>query len=170
MRLVFSAAIWLLLLSSATLAQQLTPPIVEGAFPGPPALAGSKIPPTAGSIPPASDPSPNAYVGAIAPVLGAVSGRPSANLYGGLGKYRDFTCPQLTEEARKVSLRIVGSPADKVAKRSDESRANAEGIVLSWPETLDAKLTAEEAAHIRQEMAAIEEATIQAQCSIQFRR
>jgi hypothetical protein len=145
--------------------------MIEGPFPSPPALTRSKVPLTARSAAPASDPSPNANVGAGASVPDTVPARPStANLHVGLGKYRDYTCPQLTEEARKVSLRILGSPADKIVKRFGESKGNVEGIVLSWPETLDAKLTAEEAVLIRQQMAAIEEATIQAQCSIQLRR
>lgn len=108
-------------------------------------------------------------------ILSMAAGSASAetpDAYDGLGKYRDYNCSQLALEARKVSVKAVGLPENKAASRPGEVATSAETTVVSWPEKLEVggRLTSDEAALIGQQMIKIEEASIQGQCSIEFRR
>ena len=100
-------------------------------------------------------------------VAGSVSGK-TPSTYVGLGNYRDYTCTQIAQEARKVSLNI----GNIAANRLGEVTTSPGKTTVSWPEELKVggRLTSEEAVLIREQMIAIEEASIQSQCSIEFRR
>jgi hypothetical protein len=104
-------------------------------------------------------------------VAGSVSAEPPGT-FGGLGKYRDYTCSQLAQEARNVSLKVVGLSGKKAADRLSEVTTGPEKTSVIWPEELKASgtLTSGEAVLIREQMFTIEEASIQGQCSIEFRR
>jgi hypothetical protein len=66
--------------------------------------------------------------------------------YVGLGKYRDYTCAQLTQEARKVFPRAIAS-SQPTRDRPENTTTNADKIVLRWPVRLDdgVNLSSEEA-------------------------
>jgi CRISPR/Cas system CSM-associated protein Csm3 (group 7 of RAMP superfamily) len=76
--------------------------------------------------------------------------------YIGLGRYRDYTCAQLTEEARKVFPRAVAC-SEPTDDRPEKTTTNAAKIVLRWPVRLDegVNLKSEETA-LRQQMLTIE--------------
>jgi hypothetical protein len=82
--------------------------------------------------------------------------------YTGLGKYRDYTCPQLVQEARKLSLQAVRLSGQRVIRRPDA------GNVLIWPDELEGP--AADVSLVKEQMRMIENASVQSQCSIEFRR
>jgi hypothetical protein len=82
------------------------------------------------------------------------------------GKYRQYSCNQLLEVARKFSDRAT-APADR--KRNDDV-ASSDSVVIVPLALQDGGHANGEAAGSKQEMDAIEEAAIQGQCEIEFVR
>jgi hypothetical protein len=85
--------------------------------------------------------------------------------YAGLGKYRDYTCSQLALEARKLSLQAVRLSGQRVIRHPDDSDVRN---VLVWPDELEG--ASADIPLVKEQMRMIENASVQSQCSIEFRR
>ena len=107
----------------------------------------------------------SSMVGALAP---ASATTPST--YFSSGKYRDFSCPQLAQEAQKVSARVMVLSGEKPTSSPAVAASNEN--VVAWPAALDDgnKQTSAEMAAAKEQMLAIEDASIQSQCDIEFVR
>jgi hypothetical protein len=107
-----------------------------------------------------------ATVGAVAPASAKVPAT-----YFSLGKYREFTCPQLAEEAQGISRRVMALSGEKQAGSHAAVVASNQHVV-AWPAALDDddKPASGEIALAKEQMLAIEDASIQSQCDIEFRR
>jgi hypothetical protein len=86
--------------------------------------------------------------------------------------YSKYDCPQLVQEARALSARsatLVGlQPTHSITDTRDNKSA-----VIPWPRAFsgtDDTNVADKLALMRGQMLAIEEASVQRQCSIQFQR
>lgn len=87
--------------------------------------------------------------------------------------YAAWQCPQLREEATRVSARAVQISGAQDAKATGDAVAAGVGIILFWPALLMVKgdgTTAAELARLKGEMDAIEQASIQKNCGIQFKK
>jgi hypothetical protein len=85
--------------------------------------------------------------------------------------YQQYTCQQLALEAQAVTSRagIVSGAQDQ--KRSNDGLATAAAVVIFWPAAFFVGgngQTAAELAQLRGQMVAIEQASIQKKCAIQF--
>jgi hypothetical protein len=107
-----------------------------------------------------------AMVGAFAPA----SAKTPAT-YVSLGKYREFSCPQLAEEAQGISRRVMALSGEKQSSSHPAFVASNQRVVV-WPSALDdsGKPASGEIALAKEQMLAIEDASIQSQCEIEFRR
>jgi hypothetical protein len=91
---------------------------------------------------------------------------PPQSPYAWLGKYRRFSCDQLFNAARAVSVRASALADEKYSRNANI--ASTEPIIV-LPAVLDStKQMAGEIAVLRGQMQAIEEAAIQSQCDIEF--
>lgn len=108
----------------------------------------------------------SAMVGAFAPA----SANPPAT-YLSLGKYREYTCPQLAEEAQGISKRVMALSGEKQTSSHPATVTGNQQIVV-WPSALDdsGKQASGEIALAKEQLLAIEDASIQSQCEIEFRR
>jgi hypothetical protein len=106
-----------------------------------------------------------AMVGASAP---APAKTPATYL--SLGKYREYTCPELAEEALGISRRVMALSGEKQASGHPAVGAGNEHVVV-WPSALDDgdKQASAESVLAKEQMLAIEDASIQSQCDIEFR-
>lgn len=86
--------------------------------------------------------------------------------------YQSYSCPQLREEATRVSARAVQVTGAQDQKATNDAVATGVGIILFWPALLFIKgdATAAEVARLKGEMDAIEQASVQKRCGIQFQR
>jgi hypothetical protein len=85
--------------------------------------------------------------------------------------YQQYTCQQLAMEAQAVTSRagIVSGAQDQ--KRSNDGLATAAAVVIFWPAAFFVGgngQTAAELAQLKGQMVAIEQASIQKKCAIQF--
>jgi len=85
--------------------------------------------------------------------------------------YQQYTCQQLALEAQSVTSRagIVSGAQDQ--KRSNDGLATAAAVVIFWPAAFFVGgngQTAAELAQLKGQMVAIEQASIQKKCAIQF--
>lgn len=83
------------------------------------------------------------------------------------GHYRNFTCQQLAEEGRKVSARAVALSGEAGNGRPTNFESTEDVVVM--PKVVsDRKSVFNEFALLKQQMLAIEDASIQSQCQIEF--
>jgi hypothetical protein len=85
--------------------------------------------------------------------------------------YQQYTCQQLALEAQAVTARagVVSGAQDQ--KRSNDGLATAAAVVIFWPAAFFVGgngQTAAELAQLKGQMVAIEQASIQKKCAIQF--
>jgi hypothetical protein len=85
--------------------------------------------------------------------------------------YQQYTCQQLALDAQAVTSRagIVSGAQDQ--KRSKDGLATAAAVVIFWPAAFFVGgngQTAAELAQLKGQMVAIEQASIQKKCAIQF--
>jgi hypothetical protein len=108
----------------------------------------------------------SAMVGAFAP---ASANPPSTYLSS--GKYREYTCPQLAEEAQSISRRVMALSGETQPSSHPAPVAGDEHVII-WPSALDDghERTSEPMARAKEQMLAIEDASIQRQCDIEFLR
>jgi hypothetical protein len=89
-------------------------------------------------------------------------------------QYQSLTCPQLQEEASRVSSRAMAAMGEQNDKASRDVAITAVGAVVFWPALLmtNGKGGASEleVARLKGEMDAIEQASTRKNCGIQFQR
>jgi hypothetical protein len=87
--------------------------------------------------------------------------------------YEGHTCKQLAQEAQGVSARAAQVAGAQDAKRSNDQVATGVAVVVFWPAAFlvggDGPMAAE-LAQLKGQMVAIEQASIQRKCGIQFQR
>jgi hypothetical protein len=85
--------------------------------------------------------------------------------------YQSYTCPQLAEEAQRISARAAEAAGVQDQKATNDKVAMGVGIVIFWPALLFTKGNDEntaELARLKGSMDAIEQASIAKHCGIQF--
>ena len=85
--------------------------------------------------------------------------------------YESFTCPQLAEEAQRVSSRAAQAAGVQDQKATNDKIAMGVGLVVFWPALLFTKGNDEntaELARLKGQMDAIEEVSIKKRCGITF--
>ncbi len=88
-------------------------------------------------------------------------------------QYASVSCNQLREEAARVSSRAIQATGAQDQKATGDAVATGVAVVLFWPALFLIKgdsTTASEVARLKGEMDALEQASIQKRCGIQFRR
>ena len=87
--------------------------------------------------------------------------------------YENYTCPQLAEEAQRVSSRAAQASGVQDQKATNDKVAMGVGLVIFWPALLFTKGNDEntaELARLKGQMDAIEQASIKKRCGITFQR
>jgi hypothetical protein len=86
--------------------------------------------------------------------------------------YRKLTCSELAQEGRAISKRGFMASGLKAGLGGSDSSQTAPAIVIVWPETsrVDPRQQSENLALAFKQMDAIEQASIESQCSIRFQR
>jgi hypothetical protein len=85
--------------------------------------------------------------------------------------YETYTCPQLVEEAQRVSARVAQASGIQDKTATHDKIAMGVGLVVFWPALLFTKGNDEntaELARLKGEVDAVEEASIQKHCGISF--
>jgi hypothetical protein len=85
--------------------------------------------------------------------------------------YQSYTCPQLAEEAQRVSARAAEASGVQDQKATNDKVAMGVGLVIFWPALLFTKGNDEntaELARLKGSMDAIEQASIQKHCGLTF--
>jgi hypothetical protein len=87
--------------------------------------------------------------------------------------YQAYTCQQLAQEAQGVSARAAQVSGAQDSKRTNDQVATGVAIVVFWPAAFlvggDGPMAAE-LAQLKGQMVAIEQASIQKKCGIQFQQ
>jgi hypothetical protein len=87
--------------------------------------------------------------------------------------YQSYTCQQLGQEAQAVSARAAQVSGAQDQKRTNDAVATGVAVVIFWPAAFlvggDGPVAAE-LANLKGQMVAIEQASIQKKCGIQFQR
>lgn len=86
-------------------------------------------------------------------------------------QYAGYSCPQLREEASRVSGRAAQVTGAQSSKASGDAVAMGVGLILFWPSLFFIKgdgTTAAEVGRLKGEMEAIEQASVKGNCGIQF--
>lgn len=113
-----------------------------------------------------------ALIGAAATLGCAKSSEMVTGSYVSPLQYQNYNCPQLGEEAERISSRVAHLSGVQDKKRSDDQVATAAAIVLFWPAAFlvggDDQTTAE-LARLKGEFETIEKVSIQKSCNLQFR-
>ena len=87
--------------------------------------------------------------------------------------YQGYTCQQLALEAQAVSTRAASLSGVQDSKRTNDAVATAAAVVIFWPAAFFVggdKQTAAELGLMKGQMVAIEQASVQKKCGIQFQR
>jgi len=87
--------------------------------------------------------------------------------------YQNYDCNQLQQEAVNVSQQAAVAAGQQDKIHHDDTVKTTVGVVLLWPVLLFNKgdgPTAANLANLRGQMNAIEQASIQKQCNIQFHK
>jgi hypothetical protein len=86
--------------------------------------------------------------------------------------YRKFTCAELAQEGRAISRRGFMLAGLKAGSGGTDGTGTAPAIVIVWPATspVGDKQRSEDLALAFKQMDAIEQASVQSQCSIRFQR
>jgi hypothetical protein len=85
--------------------------------------------------------------------------------------YENYTCPQLAEEAQRVSSRAAQASGVQDSKATNDKVAMGVGLVIFWPALFFTKGNDEntaELARLKGSMDAIEQTSIQKKCGITF--
>lgn len=87
--------------------------------------------------------------------------------------YTSYSCNELASEASRVSSRAAQVTGAHDQKATNDAVATGVGLVLFWPALFFIKgdgASAAEVASLKGQMEAIEQASIQKKCGLQFRR
>ena len=85
--------------------------------------------------------------------------------------YEAYTCPQLAEEAQRVSSRAAQASGVQDQKATNDKVAVGVGVVIFWPVLFLTKGNDEntaELARLKGQMDAIEQASVKKRCGIAF--
>ena len=85
--------------------------------------------------------------------------------------YEAYTCPQLGQEAQRISARAAQSSGVQDQKASNDKVAMGVGLIIFWPALLFTKGNDEntaELARLKGQMDVLEEASIKKKCGITF--
>ena len=88
-------------------------------------------------------------------------------------QYEGYTCPQIREEAARLSSKAAEITGVQQSKANGDAVAMGVGLVLFWPSLFFIKgdgQTATEVAHLKGQMDALEQASIKRKCNIQFQK
>ena len=86
-------------------------------------------------------------------------------------QYQSYTCAQLAEEAQRVSSAAATATGVQDKQATNDAVALGVGFVIFWPSLFfigGDKVNAAQLAHLKGEMDAIQEASIQKKCGFQF--
>lgn len=120
-----------------------------------------------------------ARIVAVALVCGAVvSGCASGSgdigaAYVSPNQYASYSCPQLNEEATRISSRAAAAIGAQDQKATNDAVATGVAIVVFWPALFFIKgdgASAAEVSRLKGEMEAIESASVRKRCGIEFKR
>jgi hypothetical protein len=111
----------------------------------------------------------------VASVLSACASNPDniTATYVSPGQYNSYSCSQLREEASRVSVRAAQITGAQSSKATSDAVVMGAGLILFWPALFFLKgdgTTAAEVARLKGEMEAVEHASIQKKCGIQFQK
>jgi hypothetical protein len=87
-------------------------------------------------------------------------------------QYQSYTCPQLSEEAQRVSAAAAAASGQQDSQATKDAVATTVGVIVFWPTLFligGDKQNAAQLAQLKGQMGAIEQASIQKNCGIQFR-
>lgn len=85
--------------------------------------------------------------------------------------YQSYNCQQLAAEAQRVSAAAAAATGVQDSQATKDTVATTVGIIVFWPSLFfigGDKQTAAQLAQLKGEMDAIQQASIQKQCGIQF--
>jgi hypothetical protein len=85
--------------------------------------------------------------------------------------YQSFTCPQLGLEAQSISARAAALSGAQDSQRTKDAVATTAAVIIFWPAAFlvgGDKQTAAELAQMKGQLIAVEQASIQKNCNIQF--
>jgi hypothetical protein len=85
--------------------------------------------------------------------------------------YQSFTCQQLALEAQSISARAASLSGAQDSQRTRDGWTTAAAVVIFWPAAFPVggdKQMAAELAQMKGQMIAVEQASIQKNCGIQF--
>lgn len=113
------------------------------------------------------------FVPAIAAVLAGCASKAEdiAPAYISPVAFQSYTCPQLAQEAQAVSARAAMLTGQQDQQRTNDSIATGVAVVVFWPAAFlvgGDKRTAAELSQMKGQMIAIEQASTQKKCGIQF--
>jgi hypothetical protein len=86
-------------------------------------------------------------------------------------QYQSYTCPQLAAEAQRVSAAAAAQSGAQDSQATKDAVATTVGVIIFWPSLFfigGDKQTAAQLAQLKGQMDAIQQASIQKQCGIQF--
>jgi hypothetical protein len=86
-------------------------------------------------------------------------------------QYSSYNCQQLGLEAQSVSARATALSGAQDSQRTKDTLATTAAVVIFWPAAFFVggdKQTASELAQMKGQMVAIEQASIEKKCNIQF--
>jgi hypothetical protein len=87
--------------------------------------------------------------------------------------YQSYSCQQLAQEAQAVSEHAAEASGAQDKKRSNDQLATGAAIIIFWPAAFfvggDGQVAAQ-LAQLKGQMQAIEQASIQKKCGIQFQQ
>ena len=87
--------------------------------------------------------------------------------------YGNFSCDQLRQEATRVSSRAIQASGAQDSQATKDAVATTAAVIIFWPAAFFVRgdnANAAELARLKGEMEAIEQASIQKNCGIQFQR
>lgn len=88
-------------------------------------------------------------------------------------QYQSYSCQQLGEEAQRISSRVSQTSGVQDQKRTSDAVATTAAVIIFWPAAFlvsgNDQNTAE-LARLKGEFEAVEKASIQKNCNLQFQR
>ena len=87
--------------------------------------------------------------------------------------YQNYTCPQLAQEAQAISTHAAQVSGAQDKKHTTDALVTTAAIVVFWPAAFFVSgdgPTSAELANLKGQMTAVEQASIQKRCGIQFQR
>ncbi|MFN8829151.1 MAG: hypothetical protein ACK50Q_15675 [Labrys sp. (in: a-proteobacteria)] len=93
--------------------------------------------------------------------------------YASPAQYQPLSCPQIAEEAQRLSGRLATAAGQQNNKATGDAVATTVSLLVFWPAVFFVQgdgATAAEVARLKGEAQALEEASARKNCGIQFKR